>query len=118
MSTDEPIFHLAIPDDWVSAFASGEYRMSTRGMTLDEVGFIHCSTREQMVDTANRFYGDLDQLVVLTIDPGLVPSPIVLEPPAPGVDALFPHIYGPLPIAAVNQATTWIRNAPAAWTSS
>jgi len=113
--TDDPIFHLSIPDDWVRAFESGEYRTSTRGMTLDEVGFIHCSTRDQMVDTANRFYGDLDQLVVLTIDPRLVPSPIVLEPPAPGVDELFPHIYGPLPIAAVNQATTWVRVGDA-WT--
>lgn len=111
MPNDDPIFHLAIPNDWVQAFESGEYRISTRGMTLDEVGFIHCSTREQMVDTANRFYGDLDQLVVLTIDPELVPSPIVFEPPAPGVDTLFPHIYGPLPIAAVNQATTWVRGA-------
>ena len=113
--TDDPIFHLAIPDDWVAAFRTGEYRMSTRGMTLDEAGFIHCSTRDQMVDTANRFYGDLDQLVVLTIDPRLVPSRIVLEAPAPGVDAMFPHIYGPLPIAAVNQATAWVRTGPM-WT--
>jgi len=113
--TDDPIFHLAIPDDWVDAFQTGAYRMSTRGMTLDEVGFIHCSTRDQLVDTANRFYGDLDQLVVLTIDPLLVPSRIVLEAPAPGVDDMFPHIYGPLPIAAVNQATSWVRTGPA-WT--
>jgi glutathione S-transferase len=113
---DDPIFHLALPDEWAAAFASGEYRMSTRGVSLDEEGFIHCSTREQMQDTANRFYGDLDQLVVLTIDPRLVPSPIVFEPPAPGSDALFPHIYGPLPIAAVNLATPWVRRAGSDWT--
>jgi uncharacterized protein (DUF952 family) len=112
---DEPIFHLALPDDWASAFSSGEYRMSTRGVTLEDEGFIHCSTRAQMEATANRFYGDLEQLVVLTIDPRLVPSPIVFEPPAPGMDALFPHIYGPLPIAAVNVATAWIRRPEGAW---
>jgi glutathione S-transferase len=78
-------------------------------VTLEQEGFIHCSTREQMVDTANRFYGDLDQLVVLTIDPHLVAAPIVYEPPAPGVDGLFPHIYGPLPVAAVNAVRTWVR---------
>ncbi len=113
--SDEPIFHLAVPDDWVAAFATGEYRMSTRGVTLEQEGFIHCSTRAQMQDTANRYYGDLDQLVVLTIDPHLVPSPIVFEPPASDADVLFPHIYGPLPIAAVNVATSWHRRPDTPW---
>jgi glutathione S-transferase len=112
---DGPIFHLALPDDWVAAFAVGEYTMSTRGITLEQEGFIHCSTRDQMQDTANRFYGDLDHLVVLTIDPLLVPAPIVLEPPAPGMDVLFPHIYGPLPIAAVNLASPWTRLPDREW---
>ena len=109
---DDPIFHLAVPDDWAAAFTTGEYRMSTRGVTLEQEGFIHCSTRAQMHDTANRFYGDLEQLVVLTIDPELVPSPIRWEPPAPDADMLFPHIYGPLPIAAVTLATHWQRSDP------
>ncbi|HUV19376.1 MAG TPA: DUF952 domain-containing protein [Ilumatobacteraceae bacterium] len=113
---DEPIFHLALPDSWAAAFTTGEYRMSTRGITLEQEGFIHCSTRNQLEDTANRFYADLDQLVVLTIDQRLVPSPIVFEPPAPDLDVLFPHIYGPLPIAAVNLATQWTRQPDADWT--
>ena len=113
---DDPIFHLALPDDWAGAFTTGEYRMSTRGITLEQEGFIHCSTRAQVEATAKRFYGDLDQLVVLTVDPHLVPSPIRWEPPAPGVDTLFPHIYGPLPIAAVAQATTWLRAEGTPWT--
>ncbi len=114
---DDPIFHLAVPDDWVAAFAVGEYTMSTRGITLEQEGFIHCSTREQMQDTANRFYGDLDQLVVLTIDPHLVPSTIVWESPGAGLDVLFPHIYGPLPVAAVNLATTWTRRPDTEWST-
>ena len=114
-AVDEPIFHLALPEDWADAFATGEYRWSTRGMTLDDVGFIHCSTREQMEATAGRYYGDLLQLVVLTIDPGLVPSPIVFEPPAPGSEVLFPHIYGALPVAAVTHAAWWTREPDAVW---
>ncbi len=114
-ANDDPIFHLAVPDDWVVAFAVGEYTMSTRGVTLEQEGFIHCSTREQMQETANRFYGDLDHLVVLTIDPQLVASPIVFEPPAPGMDVLFPHIYGPLPIGAVNLASPWVRRPDREW---
>jgi glutathione S-transferase len=116
VNSNDPIFHLALPDYWAAAFADGEYRMSTRGMTLDDVGFIHCSTRDQIEGTANGFYGDLDQLVVLTIDPALVPAPIVHEPPAPGLDTLFPHIYGPLPVPAVTHAVTWLREPGATWT--
>jgi glutathione S-transferase len=51
-SEDEPIFHLALPEDWQSAFETGEYRWSTRGKTLDVVGFIHCSTSVQIASTA------------------------------------------------------------------
>ena len=106
---DQPLFHAAMPDDWAAAYQTGEYTMSTRGQTLDEVGFVHASTREQVESTANRFYGDVDQLVLLTIDPLLVPSEIKWEPPAPGADMLFPHIYGPLPIAAVVMTNYWFR---------
>ena len=112
---DGPIHHLALPDDWAAAFTTGEYRMSTRGVTLEQEGFIHCSTRDQVEATANRFYGDIPQLVVLTIDQDAVLSPIRFEPPAPGSTELFPHIYGPLPIAAVRDATFWIRS-DAGWT--
>jgi glutathione S-transferase len=104
-----------MPDDWASAFADGSYTMSTRDRTLAEEGFIHCSTRDQLVDTANRFYGDVEHLVLLTIDPGRVGSPVVFEPPAPGVDELFPHVYGPVPIAAVVAATSWTRDVTDSW---
>jgi uncharacterized protein (DUF952 family) len=107
--TDERIHHLALPDDWADAFIHGEYRMSTRGVTLEQEGFIHCSTRAQIEATANRFYADVSQLVLLTVDQDAVPSPIRFEPPAPGSTELFPHIYGPLPISAVITATFWIR---------
>ncbi len=116
-TNNDPIFHLAVPDDWVTAFATGEYRMSTRGVTLEQEGFIHCSTRDQMQDTANRFYGDLDQLVVLTIDPHLVPSSIIWESPGADLDVLFPHVYGPLPVAAVNLAVSWHRLPDAEWST-
>ncbi len=117
MSTPEghaPIHHLAMPDDWAAAFTVGEYRMSTRGLTIDDVGFMHCSTRDQVEATANLFYADVGQLVLLTIDPSKVGSPIRFEPPSADSSQLFPHIYGPLPIAAVVDAAFWIRSA-AAW---
>ncbi len=105
---DETIFHMAMPDDWAAAFQTGEYTMSTRGRTLQEEGFIHASTREQIEATANRFYADVEQLVLLSIDPRKVPHEIKWEAPAPSVEELFPHIYGPLPIGAVVRTDFWI----------
>ena len=116
-TNDAPIFHIAMPEAWAGAFESGEYRESTRGMSLEEVGFIHCSTRDQLEATANGFYADVDQVVLLTIDPLLLSSQIVFEPPAPDSPLLFPHIYGPLPVAAVNLATPWTRS-PSGWSLS
>lgn len=46
--------------------------MSTRGRTLQEEGFIHCSTRGQLPAVAAFLYGSYtgpDDLVVLVIDP-------------------------------------------------
>ena len=37
MTTRTSIYHLALRDDWEEALAQGEYRTSTRGMTLEGV---------------------------------------------------------------------------------
>jgi uncharacterized protein (DUF952 family) len=94
------LFHLAERGDWLAAVAAGEYRVSTRGVTLDEQGFIHCSLRHQLREVADRFYADADDLVALVIDSARVPAPIRYEAPEPGAEA-YPHIYGPLPASAV-----------------
>jgi len=108
------VYHAALPHEWVDAQATGEYTMSTRGLTLEQEGFIHCSTREQVEGVANRFYGDLEELSLLTIDLDRVESDVRWEPPAPGADELYPHIYGPLPVAAVTAVVTW-RRRNASW---
>ena len=112
---DQPLFHAALPDDWAAAFQTGEYVTSTRGATLAEVGFVHLAARDQIEGVANRFYADLDQLVLLTVDPERVPAEIRWEPPTPDAEERFPHAYGPLPIASVVSTTFWIRPAGAAW---
>jgi uncharacterized protein (DUF952 family) len=92
------IFHIAERADWEAARASGgPYEISTRGQALAEVGFIHASRDEEQVRTVQRaFYADLDDLVLLTIDP----EGLDVRDEAVG-DGVFPHIYGPLPIEAV-----------------
>ena len=105
------VLHMAMPDDWAAAQESAEYTMSTRGVTLEQEGFIHCSFDHQLLATANRFYGDLDELVLLRIDPTLLDADVVVEPPFPGSVEHFPHVYGPIPLTAVVSATSWRRTA-------
>lgn len=95
------IYHIAYRADWAAARAAGRYTVSTRGVSLEEQGYIHASTAGQVAATANRFYAGETGLVVLVIDPAALSSPVRFEPPAPGVAELFPHIYGPIEVAAV-----------------
>ncbi len=76
--------------------------MSTRGVSLDEQGFIHCSLPHQLRAVAEFVYGDADDLVVLVIDSERLGSPVEYEAPEPGADE-FPHIYGPVPTSAVSE---------------
>jgi glutathione S-transferase len=80
--------------------------MSTRGVTLDDEGFIHCSRRDQVEATANRFYSDVDELVLLTIDEAALDAPVVDED-LYATGESFPHVYGPIPVSTVVDAVTW-----------
>lgn len=95
-----PLFHLALARDWAEAFTTGLYRASTIGATLDEVGFIHLSYIDQVVAVADTFYRGHADVMLLAINPERVGAEIRAEP-APGTGELFPHLYGPLPVAAV-----------------
>ena len=81
--------------DWAAAQAAGVYTGSA-----DDArdGFIHFSTREQVAGTlAKHFVGQRD-LVLVTIDPERIGAALIWEPSRGG--ALFPHLYGDLPVTA------------------
>jgi glutathione S-transferase len=100
------IFHLALASDWETARASGAYRVSTIGMSLDEVGYIHCSFADQVDVVGERFYAGRPDVLLLSIDDDRVPSEIRVEN-LEGGEEQFPHIYGPLPVAAVVSVEPW-----------
>ena len=97
------VYHLALADEWRTARACGEYRRSTRGLSLEQVGFIHASGAHQVEATFRRFYADAEAVVLLTLDPARLDAPLRWEA-APDSAELFPHIYGPLPVGAVRLA--------------
>jgi uncharacterized protein (DUF952 family) len=90
------IFHVTTRSDWEAAEAAGSYRMSTKGATLDQVGFIHTSSAEQLPVVASFLYGDSHEpLVVLELDDdGIRASGIRIPWEDGGNGELFPHIYG------------------------
>src|SRR5439155_11124982 len=70
------LYHITERPVWEAASVAGEYRMSTRGVALDEQGFIHLSLRHQLRAVAEFVYGDADDLVVLVIDSTRVTAPV------------------------------------------
>jgi glutathione S-transferase len=99
------LFHIALPDDWAAAQRAGQVTDSTRGMSLEQEGYIHCSYAEQVAGVAARFYADLPEVVVLRIDPARLASPVI-EEDLVGSGELFPHVYGPIELGAVVEART------------
>lgn len=90
------LLHIAPRADWDRSL--GWYVTPS----LDDEGFIHCSTTDQVLIPANERFGGRSDLVLLVIDPAAVDAPIVFEDCYDSGTA-FPHIYGPLPVEAVRQ---------------
>ncbi|KAA0023688.1 DUF952 domain-containing protein [Antrihabitans cavernicola] len=86
-------------DEWSAAQRFGECRPPS----LATDGFVHLSTPAQVQLPANRLFAGRRDIVVLRVDPDLLDAEIKWEPGVPSDPAsmLFPHLYGPLPVAAV-----------------
>ena len=95
MSTDR-LFHITTRAEIDAARAAGEYRPG--GFARE--GFIHCSYGQQVEATAARHFAGRTELVLLEIDREAL-SCAVVDENLSGGDELFPHLYGPLPLAAV-----------------
>ena len=96
------IYHLTDAATWAASQAAGEHTGSTRGVSLAEEGYIHCSTAEQWPGVVERYYADATDLLLLHLDEARLTAPLVYEQlgTAP---AAFPHVYGPINLDAVVQ---------------
>jgi uncharacterized protein (DUF952 family) len=100
------IYHLAEPEHWAAVPSGGTYTRSTRGRTMEQEGFIHCSTLEQWPGVRRKFFADVDgPLLLLEIDEDRLPQPPVWEVGEPVTRERFPHLYQPLPVDAVVAVT-------------
>jgi uncharacterized protein (DUF952 family) len=90
------IFHITTRGAWEAARPEGSYRPEA----FAAEGFIHCSTRGQVVGVADARFRGRSGLVLLCIDTERVGPEIVYENLEGGRE-LFPHIYGELNADAV-----------------
>jgi uncharacterized protein (DUF952 family) len=102
------IYHLVTPRAWKEN-ADQPYRAES----LANEGFIHCSFAEQVERSANRFYADAAELVLLHIDADRLSSPLREE--ASGTGEIFPHIHGPLNRDAVAEVEVLPRGPDGRW---
>ena len=100
------IYHITTRRAWRAAQEGGSYEAES----LASEGFIHCSTRAQLLGVANSIYRGRQDLIVLCLDETALDAELRWEAPAhpPGSDwpqsveeALFPHIYGAITLNAV-----------------
>jgi uncharacterized protein (DUF952 family) len=88
---------------WRQAQSAGLYR----GSAVDHRdGFIHFSTAAQVAETAAKHFAGQTDLILVAVDGAALGAALKWEPSRGG--ALFPHLYGALPVAAVH----WARPLP------
>src|ERR1700744_1022624 len=87
----ELIYHMCPFDTWAAALAAGSYS----GTPQDAAdGFIHFSTKDQIVESARRHRPGQDGLVLVAVDVDRLGDRLKWEAARGG--QLFPHLYGPL----------------------
>lgn len=92
-------YKLADRAEWEAARPAGVYA----GSAVDRAdGYIHLSTADQLAETARRHYRGRRDLVLAAVD--LTDLGPALRWEASRGGALFPHLYGDLPMTAAREA--------------
>ncbi|WP_430332193.1 DUF952 domain-containing protein [Rhodococcus sp. ACT016] len=106
---EQVLVHMCTRDEWAIAQRDGQ--RVPDGFAAD--GFVHLSTPEQVHLPANRLFAGRRDLVLLRLDPRSLGAEVRWEPGVPSDPAsmLFPHLYGPLPAAAVVEVTEYLPDA-------
>ena len=99
------IYKICPASAWREAERQGTYRGSA-----DDArdGYIHFSTASQVKETAAKHFAGVSDLLLIAIDAGRLGAALRWEPAREG--ALFPHLYGELPLACV----LWVKPLPLA----
>ena len=105
-----PTFHIVPAEAWAATDPAGPYAAPS----LASEGFIHCTDGEpELIATANRHYrDDPGAFLALTLDLDATGSPWRIDDPA----GIYPHVYGPIDLAAVLRWTPLLRDGAGQFT--
>jgi uncharacterized protein (DUF952 family) len=92
------LYHMCRAEDWQAAKLSGSYPGSSQDRAD---GFIHFSTAAQVKESAARHRAGQAGLLLLSVAPEALGSALRWELARGG--QLFPHLYGALPVTAVQR---------------
>ena len=92
----ERAYRILTADEWAGFERDGRFT----GGALDRAdGFIHLSTEAQLAATLAAHFAGAGDLVIAAVDLAALGDAVRWEASRDG--ALFPHLYGVLPIAAI-----------------
>ena len=94
------IFKIFRTEEWQAFHEAGE----TLGAPIDLTdGYIHTSTADQLLKTAEKHFAGVTGLMVLALEADTLGDDLKWEPSRGG--ALFPHLYRPMRLSDV----LWVR---------
>lgn len=97
------IYRIAEPTDWAAAQSSGRFASAD----LAAEGFIHFAERWQVQGVSERYYTGCSGLMLLAVDDTKLEVPVKRENTSGGGE-LFPHVYGPVPLAAISDLAPFV----------
>ncbi|MGC0363731.1 uncharacterized protein (DUF952 family) [Rhodococcus sp. 27YEA15] len=102
------LLHMCARTEWEVARELGRREPDS----FSAEGFVHMSTPAQVHLPANRLFTGRDDIVLLVLDPELLGAEVKWEPGDPSdPDSMrFPHLYGPIPTAAVIDVRDYVPN--------
>ena len=97
-SPDTLIYKICARTEWEAAALLGVYR----GSEVDRRdGFIHFSTAAQVYETRRKHFAGQTDHVLVSVDPAALGAALRFEASRGG--ALFPHLYGDLPVSLARE---------------
>jgi uncharacterized protein (DUF952 family) len=91
------LYHLATGPDWDRYRGDGQIAPPS----LVDEGFVHCSWGRQVPGTVEKHFASETHLLALALDPAALGDLRLVEEDSYGSGHAFPHVYGPIPCAAV-----------------
>jgi uncharacterized protein (DUF952 family) len=92
------ILHITTREEWEAARDGDAFVPPS----LRTDGFVHCSTPHQLLQVANDHFRGRKGLLLLRIEPRKLKAEVCYEN-TEGGRALFPHVYGPIDLEAVEE---------------